>query len=97
MPITTLPTEVQAMVEQEMEDGQYSSEEEVLMAAMRAFVGRRKTRKTAEQKTATQRSTLGKRLRAIRRRYVEAGGKLLTVEELDREVAERRGERSSQE
>jgi hypothetical protein len=36
-------------------------------------------------------SPLGRRLREIRRRFIEEGGKLLTSEELDREIAERRG------
>ncbi|MFH1116448.1 MAG: hypothetical protein V1792_21255 [Pseudomonadota bacterium] len=36
-------------------------------------------------------SPLGRRLREIRRRFIEEGGTLLTSEELDREIAERRG------
>jgi len=36
-------------------------------------------------------SPLGRRLREIRRRFIEEGGKLLTSEELDSEIAERRG------
>ncbi|MFH1116766.1 MAG: hypothetical protein V1792_22855 [Pseudomonadota bacterium] len=36
-------------------------------------------------------SQLGRRLREIRRRFFEEGGTLLTSEELDREIAERRG------
>lgn len=37
------------------------------------------------------RSELGHRLRALRRKYVEAGGKLLTADEIAAEVRERRG------
>jgi len=40
-------------------------------------------------------SDLGRRLREIRERYIAEGGKLLSVEEIDREIAERRRERSS--
>ena len=36
-------------------------------------------------------SQLGRRLREIRRRFIEEGGTLLTSGELDREIAERRG------
>jgi hypothetical protein len=37
------------------------------------------------------RSELGRKLRALRRKYVEAGGKLLTADEIEAEVRERRG------
>ncbi len=37
------------------------------------------------------RSALGHKLRALRRKYVEAGGKLLTADEIAAEVRERRG------
>jgi len=36
---------------------------------------------------------LGRRLRAIRQRYIDNGGKLLSMDEIDRELADRRGER----
>jgi hypothetical protein len=37
------------------------------------------------------RTELGRRLVELRRAYVEAGGKLLTLEEIEAEVRERRG------
>jgi hypothetical protein len=40
-------------------------------------------------------SALGKVLRRIRERYIAEGGRLLSMEEIDREVAQRRGERST--
>ena len=43
------------------------------------------------------RTELGRRLRKIRERRIAAGGDLLTVEEIDRELAERRGERHPEE
>jgi hypothetical protein len=56
-----------------------------------------KTAKTANRSSLPRprESELGKTLRDIRQRYIAAGGKLLSIEELDREVAERRGERSN--
>jgi hypothetical protein len=36
-------------------------------------------------------SPLGRRLMEIRKKFIAEGGKLLTPEELEREVAERRG------
>lgn len=36
---------------------------------------------------------LGRKLRALRRKYVESGQKLLTVDEINAEVAQNRGER----
>lgn len=36
---------------------------------------------------------LGKRLLQIRREYIESGGELLNEEELEREIAERKGRR----
>ena len=40
---------------------------------------------------------LGRKLREIRARYLARGGELLTAEEIDREVAERRGEQYPEE
>jgi|RhiMethySRZTD1v2_1073278.scaffolds.fasta_scaffold71328_5 hypothetical protein len=39
------------------------------------------------------RTELGRKLRDLSRKHVEGGGKLLTVDEINREVAENRGER----
>ena len=39
------------------------------------------------------RTPLGKQLRASREEYIRSGGKLLSMEEIDRELADRRGER----
>ncbi len=36
-------------------------------------------------------SPLGRRLMEIRKKFISEGGKLLTPEELEREIAERRG------
>jgi len=38
-------------------------------------------------------TALGRKLRALSKKYIEGGGKLLTVEEINVEVAENRGER----
>ena len=43
--------------------------------------------------TARRESELGKTLRRIRARYIAKGGKLLSIDEIDREVEDRRGER----
>src|SRR5437868_145418 len=59
----------------------------------------RQAKSTRASKTAAapprRESELGKTLRRIRESYIAKGGKLLSMEEIDREVAERRGERSS--
>jgi len=39
------------------------------------------------------RTELGRKLRQLSRKFVERGGKLLTVDEINRKVAENRGER----
>ena len=39
------------------------------------------------------RTELGRTLRSFRRKYVESGGRLYSLEEINREVAEGRGER----
>ncbi len=39
------------------------------------------------------RTELGRTLRSLSRRYVESGGKLYSIDEINREVAEGRGER----
>jgi hypothetical protein len=43
------------------------------------------------------RSALGERLRQIRAEYIASGGRLLTLEEIRREVTERRGEHQGEE
>lgn len=44
----------------------------------------------------SSRTELGRQLRELRRRYILGGGQLLGPEEIDREVAERRGEREQE-
>jgi hypothetical protein len=44
--------------------------------------------------SAPARTELGRQLRALRERIVASGQPLLSVEELDREVASRRGEQT---
>ena len=46
----------------------------------------------ADPANAASRTELGKKLRAIRRRIVDSGERLLSPEEVDCEVAIRRGE-----
>jgi hypothetical protein len=58
----------------------------------------KKRGKLAESKAADpsyqpSRTALGRKLRELSRRYIEAGGKLLTIEEINLEVVENRGER----
>jgi len=51
------------------------------------------SRETMDPAYEPSRTDLGRKLRALSRKYVEGGGKLLTVDEINREVAESRGER----
>jgi hypothetical protein len=59
----------------------------------------RKSRKKSRNSKAPSReiSELGRRLQEISDRYIAQGGELLTIEQLDRELAERRGERGMEE
>jgi hypothetical protein len=47
--------------------------------------------KPAECADEFEMSPLGRRLMEIRKKYIAVGGKLLTPEDLEREIAERRG------
>jgi len=64
-------------------------------AAARKARGKRGplTIQTSDPAGEASRTALGRRLRALSRRYVERGGKLLTREEINSEVGQNRGER----
>jgi hypothetical protein len=86
----TVSPEVEELVKQAMLIGDYDSENAVLIAALHALAAQRQ----AEDENRPQVSPLGLRLREIRAQYIASGGDLLTDEQLDREMAERRGERN---
>ena len=60
---------------------------------MATQAARRKHREEAQSTAFTPQTGLGKHLWKIRRRIVASGERLLNWDEIDREVAERRGER----
>ncbi len=64
------------------------------MDAMPSFADRRKPPKRERDVDPRPATELGRRLREIRARYIKRGGRLLTADEIDREVADRRGEQS---
>jgi hypothetical protein len=86
----TVSPEVEQLVKQAMLVGDYDSENEVLLAALRALAEQQQ----AEDENRPQISTLGLQLREIRAQYISSGGDLLTAEQLDHEMAQRRGERN---
>jgi hypothetical protein len=86
----TVSPEVEQLVKQAMLVGDYDSENAVLLAALRALAEQQQ----AEDENRPQISTLGLQLREIRAQYISSGGDLLTAEQLDHEMAQRRGERN---
>lgn len=90
----TVSSEVEELVQRMMLIGEYPSEDAVLVAALHALEQRRFADKDQGAPSVPQISPLGARLREIRKQYLDGGGALLTAEELDREIAERRGHRS---
>jgi hypothetical protein len=85
----TVSPEVEELVKQAMLVGDYDSEDAVLLAALQALAERQQT----EEVKRPQITPLGLKLREIRAQYISGGGDLLTVEQLDREIAQRRGQR----
>lgn len=75
-----------------METGRHPSEESVLLGAVKTLAEQQHN-KNALPKTQHHPSSLGKRLREIREQYIASGGSLLSMDQLDQEMAERRGER----
>jgi hypothetical protein len=86
--------EVEEIVRRMMRCDDYPSENAVLLAALQALGERRQVEDRPDRKTLHPVSVLGTRLRQIRAEYVAGGGDLLTVEEFDGEMAQRRGERN---
>lgn len=52
-----------------------------------------KSSKAEDPAYAPSKTPIGRKLRALRRKYVEGGGKLYSLAEINAEVAEGRGER----
>ena len=90
----TVSPEVEALVKRAMRVGDYVSENEVLPAALQALGERRQTDDAKRREPPDQVSPLGMELREIRAQYVAAGGNVLSVEQFDCELAQRRGERN---
>ena len=90
----TVSPEVEELVRRAMRAGDYPSEDAVLLAALQALGERRPADEGKRPRSGTLVSQLGARLRGIRAQYVAGGGKLLTAEQLQQEIAERRGERN---
>lgn len=77
-----------------MRVGDYASENDVLLVALQALGERRQTDDAKSLEPPDQVSPLGMQLREIRAQYVAGGGKVLSAEQFDREMAQRRGERN---
>jgi hypothetical protein len=88
----TISPEVEELVRQVMLAGDYPSENAVLLAALRALGERRQAEEGNRRESLPRVSPLGVQLRDIRAQYVAGGGELITAEQLDREIAQRRGE-----
>jgi hypothetical protein len=87
--------EVEALVRQVMATGDFASEDEVLLTAVKSLAEGRPATLGRRRHKELRASSLGKRLREIRQEYISQGGALLTAAELDLELAERRGSRYS--
>jgi toxin ParE1/3/4 len=90
----TVSPEVEELVRRVIRVGDYPSEDAVLLAALHALGERRQAEERRSQGTLHRVSPLGLRLREMRSQYVAGGGELLTIEQFDRAVAQRRGERN---
>ena len=90
----TVSPEVEALVRQVMLVGDYASEDAVLLAALQALGERQQVEQGPPGQPYPRVSPLGMQLREIRTQYVANGGELLTAEQFDRELAQRRGERN---
>ena len=90
----TVSPEVEELVRRAMRTGHYPSEDAVLLAALTALGERRPAQDGRRFEVPDRVSPLGMQLRELRAQYVAGGGDLLSAEQLDREIAQRRGERS---
>ncbi|HPM84408.1 MAG TPA: hypothetical protein PLF81_27070 [Candidatus Anammoximicrobium sp.] len=90
----TVSPEVEELVKYVMRVGDYASENDVLLAALQALDERRQTAEVKGRKRTEPVSPLGMQLREIRAQYLAGGGEVMSPEQFDRELAERRGERN---
>ena len=90
----TVSPEVEEFVKHVMRVGDYASENDVLLAALQALDERRQTAEMKRRKRSEPMSLLGMQLREIRAQYLAGGGEVMSPEQFDRELAERRGERN---
>ena len=90
----TVSPEVEELVKYAMRVGDYASENDVLLAALQALHERRQTAAARRRKASEPVSPFGTKLREIRAQYLVGGGELMSPEQFDRELAERRGERN---
>jgi len=81
-----------------VENGRFDSEFDALDEAVTLLREREENGGPGEKSSGkVPASDLGRKLRAIRERYINGGGTLFTIDEIDREVIQRRGERYPQE
>lgn len=87
--------ELEALAEAEGKSPEVKLSELVHAAASARKVNgaQKPTSEEADPAYEPSRTELGRKLRALRKKYVESGEKLLTLEEINAEVAESRGER----
>lgn len=90
----TVSPEVEELVKYVMRVGDYASENDVLLAALQALNERRQTAEVKRRNRREPISPLGVQLREIRAQYLAGGGEVMSPEQFDRELAERRGERN---
>jgi hypothetical protein len=90
----TVSPEVEELVRRVMLVGDYASEDAVLVAALQALGERRQAEEGNSLEPPPRVSPLGMQLREIRAQYVAGGGDLLSAEQVDWEIAQRRGERN---
>ena len=90
----TVSPEVEELVKRAMRVGDFASEDEVLLAALEALNERRQMDPVKRGKPNDSVSPLGMQLREIRAQYLARGGDALSPEQLDQEMAQRRGERN---
>lgn len=88
----TVSPEIEELVKHAMRVGDYASENEVLLAALRALNERRQTAEMIRRRPSDCVSSLGMQLREIRAQYLAGGGNVLSPEEFDHEMAQRRGD-----
>jgi hypothetical protein len=85
--------EVEELVQRMMHVADYPTEDAVLVAALHALGAQRETQGQRDQGPVHRVSALGLQLQELRSQYVAGGGDLLTIEQFDAEMAQRRGTR----